>query len=60
MLKNVIKEVVPLKEVRLKQRNQLWFIGKATEMIHLGNQAYSKLKQSKNNNEYLVLKIYIT
>ena len=60
MFKNVIDEVAPLKEVRLKQRNQLWFNGEVREMIRLRNQAYSKFKQSKNNDDYLEFKKYET
>ena len=56
MFKNVIDEVAPLKEVRLKQRNQVWFNREVREMIRLRNQAYSKFKQSKNNDDYLEFK----
>jgi len=56
MFKNVIEEVAPLKEVRLKQRNQLWFNGEVREMIRLRNQAHLKFRQTKNNDDYLEFK----
>ena len=56
MFKNVIEEIPPLKEVSLKQRNQIWFNGEVGKMICLWNQAYSKFKQSKSNDDYLEFK----
>ena len=59
VFKNAIDEIAPLQEVRLKQRNQLWFTGAVQNMICRGNQALSKFRQTKHNDDCLEFKEYI-
>ena len=56
MFKNVIDEIAPLKKIRLKQRNQLWFTGEVRNMICRRNQALSKFRQTKHNDDFLEFK----
>ena len=47
MFKNVIDEIAPLKEIRLKQWTQLLFTGEVRNMICRRNQALSKFRLTK-------------
>ena len=48
----MIEKVASLREVRLKQWNQLWFTGEVREMIRLRNQALFKFRQRRLNEDF--------
>ncbi len=56
MFKKVIEEVAPIREIRAKQRSQLWFTGEVRDLIQARDQAHSKFRQTKNNEDYLEFK----
>ena len=56
MFKNVTEEIVSLKKIRLKQRNQICFSVEVREMIGQRNQALPKFRQTKNNDDFLKFK----
>ena len=56
MFKSATEEVAPWREVRLKQRNQLWFTGEVREMISLRNPALFKFRQTRINDDFLKFK----
>jgi len=56
LFKSVVDEVAPVKEVRLKQRSQLWFSGEILNFIRKRDKALLKFKKSKNNDDYIEFK----
>jgi hypothetical protein len=53
---NVIDEVAPIKQVRLKQRSELWFSGEILNLIRQRDKALIKFKKPKDNDDYLEFK----
>ena len=53
---NVINDVAPVKEIRIKQRSQQWFSSDALDLIWQRDQALVKFHKTKDNKDYLAFK----
>ena len=56
LLLQVIDDVAPIKEVRLKQRSEPWFDSDILEAIQTRDKALYKYRNSKNLDDYSVFK----
>ena len=49
---DVVDELAPVKEIRIKQRTEPWTNANILELITLRNNAFLRFKRSKNESDF--------